>query len=146
MSAEPELEGPIPPPLALDDAQRAQDTEHPSAFAYTGGIRRRSAPMTIGLHEWRLVLYTLHEVDHPLIGYEWRKRPPAWYPLGPADRWRCEEDWPRYDSDDGMYAGMPKRVATLWEQCPWAHKDHPFHTAIQHEIDAARAEQTAAPR
>ena len=96
------------------------------AFNYAGKVLRQSAPMRIGKHEWRLVLYRTTRL---LTGYEWRrqdgretrvKRADGDYFL-PGSFWRRDEDWPRYDHNNGGTAGLPATLHRLWKQCPWAH-------------------------
>ena len=101
-----------------------------SAFrAQAERILRRSDPIVVGRHEWRITLYIhRHRPRVPMIGYEWRradrrdhrvKTPHGDYTL-PGDRWRRDVDWPRYDADNGQTAGLPKTVFKLWECNPWA--------------------------
>ena len=101
-----------------------------SAFDFGGNrIIRQSEPMTIGKHQWRLTLYRSEHHERPLIGYEWRradgspirrKCPAGVYHLD-GSTWMRDEDWPSYNHNDGQYAGLPRTLRTLWEQCPWAH-------------------------
>ena len=106
----------------------------PSAFASEAKrILRQSDPVVIGKHEWRLTLYTIDNAatadETPLIGYEWRRlncRPiPRRTPAGtyhlPGNVWMRDRDWPRYDSDDGAWAGLPRSLVKLWRNSPWAH-------------------------
>ena len=104
--------------------------ESRSAFSFAGNrIIRQSEPMRIGKHEWRLTLYRSDHHDRPLIGYEWRradrspirrKCPGGVYHLD-GSTWMRDQDWPSYNHNDGEYAGMPRTLRKLWEQCPWAH-------------------------
>ena len=101
-----------------------------SAFDFAGNrIIRQSEPKRIGKHEWRLTLYRSEHHERPLIGYEWRradrspirrKCPGGVYFLD-GSTWMRDEDWPSYNHNDGQYAGMPRTLRKLWEQCPWAH-------------------------
>jgi hypothetical protein len=65
-----------------------------------------TAPVKIGKHEWRAIVYA-----HPSYGncsdYEWRT--PAQLGL-PASTWQSSKEWPRYDSDNGATAGLPKSI------------------------------------
>jgi hypothetical protein len=64
-------------------------------------------PMTIGKHEWRLIVYP-HYTGSNVTSYQWR---------GDAeDYWRDQRDWPRYNFNDGMYMGLPKTLVRLHEQ------------------------------
>ena len=104
--------------------------EASSAFDFAGNrIIRQSEPMTIGKHDWRLTRYRSQHYDRPLIGYEWRrtdgspirrKCPGGIYYLD-GSTWMRDEDWPSYNHNDGEYAGLPRTLRKLWEQCPWAH-------------------------
>uniref|UniRef100_A0A6M3JTI5 Uncharacterized protein n=1 Tax=viral metagenome TaxID=1070528 RepID=A0A6M3JTI5_9ZZZZ len=64
-----------------------------------------SEPMKIGKHQWRVTVYT-----HPSYGncseYEWR--------YDEHDRWKSMREWPRYDSNDGMYSGCPRTLVKLY--------------------------------
>ena len=109
-----------------DEATTARATAgHDSAF-WTEGVIRVSEPTRIGRHEWRLVLYhgTFMHYAEPQgrwtespcqhVGYEWRS-------TSVPERWRRDTEWPRYDTNDGQFMGLPRRLLTLWERCPWAH-------------------------
>jgi hypothetical protein len=64
-------------------------------------------PMTIGKHEWRLIVYPYYTGGN-VTSYQWR---------GDAeDYWRDQRDWPRYNFNDGMYMGLPKTLVRLHEQ------------------------------
>ena len=108
------------------------ESEHGrSAFATGCEILEISDPFRIGKHEWRLTLYRTRE-GKVYTGYEWRK--PAVRIMGtefPPDFWRRDVDWPRYDLNDGLYAGLPKTLLRLWERCPWASRE---------EVEKRRAE------
>ena len=122
----------LPRPVATESTAAREAAMRDSAF-WTEGVLRISEPVRIGKHEWRLVLYrgtSLHYigaegdaaapqgrwVERPrrFVGYEWRRLP---HP----ERWRRETEWPRYDVNDGQSLGLPRRLRTLWERCPWAH-------------------------
>ena len=100
-----------------------------SAFDLPGNrIVNHSQPIRIGKHEWRLTLYR-NNSDRPLIGYEWRpadgspirRSSPAGDYFLHHTTWMRDEDWPRYDHNDGQYAGLPHTLRKLWETCAWAH-------------------------
>ena len=101
-----------------------------SAFDFGGNrIIRQSEPTRIGKHEWRLTLYRSGHSDRPLIGYEWRrtdgaqircKCPGGDYWLD-GSTWMRDQEWPSYNHNDGQYAGLPRTLRKLWQECPWAH-------------------------
>ena len=91
-----------------------------SPLASGGEILRLSEPFRIGRHDWRLVVYRTND-RKVFSGYEWRRRATTVCGMRfGADRWRRDTDWPRYDTNDGQYAGLPKSTRKLWQQCPWA--------------------------
>jgi hypothetical protein len=67
-------------------------------------------PMTIGKHEWRLIVYP-HYSGSNVTQYQWRGHV--------EDYWRPQQDWPRYNFNDGMYLGLPKTLTNLHAQ----HRD-----------------------
>lgn len=111
--------------VALDMLIDEQRGKAPTSFPAMA-VERLSEPMVIGKHEWRLVLYWYPcmeydeatgkyvDVERQVVGYEWRPAAGAW-------DWRRDVEWPRYDSDNGQTAGMPRTLRKLWDRCPWAH-------------------------
>ena len=64
----------------------------------------------IGKHEWRMIVYEQEQHDGKLARfteYQWR---PVFQTWGDT-AWRYEDRWPRYNSNDGQYAGCPKSLA-----------------------------------
>lgn len=108
----------------------SKSIEDSSPFACYGEILWQSPVRRIGKHDWRITLYRYRYHDNkPLIGYEWRKPAdmiPGFTLSTWESRWRRDEDWPRYNPHDGMYAGLPRTLRRLWEQ----HRD---------EIERAKA-------
>lgn len=88
----------------------------PSAFAGSGEILFRSALRKIGKHEWRVTVYR-HRRYGAVVGYEWRRA--AETIMGrnfpPDPYWQRDVNWPRYDHNDGQYAGMPRTLARLYD-------------------------------
>ena len=105
--------------------------------AESESIVRCSEPMRIGKHEWRLTQY--HDRSCGLlIGYEWRPLQTA-LNTHPCD-WRRDRDWPRYNSHDGKYWGLPRTLRELWRRCPWAQGERPSNAAAAlREDHVARA-------
>ena len=69
-----------------------------------------SPSIVIGKHEWRIAYlesgYTL---------YEWRKIvPPEW--TWRDDQWHSQDEWPRYDINDGTWGGLPHGIRRLYER------------------------------
>ena len=93
------------------------DTDAHSAFTCLGTILWRSPPRAIGKHEWRIVVYRLDGFDRTLIGYEWRRAAQTimGHTFPPDPVWRRDEEWPRYDSNDGQYGGMPRTLRRFYE-------------------------------
>ena len=60
-----------------------------------------SAPVTIGTHEWRMVVKDSHCYGR-VTEYQFRT---------PGQMWRQDKEWPTYNSHDGTYAGCPKSLA-----------------------------------
>ena len=117
---------------SMSEADEALERAHEqwSPFGLGDAIMRHSEVMQIGRHEWRLTLYR-HPRYGVLVGYEWRTPTLSYAPhLGPG-RWRRDEEWPRYDANDGQYAGLPRTLKKLWQRCPWAHRDHPERQAAE---------------
>lgn len=74
----------------------------------------------IGKHEWRAVVYTSKSGN--FTDYEWRD--PDWH-IDPAFAWRSMTRWPRYNHNDGMYAGCPKSLRSkIWEQHKHSIREH----------------------
>ena len=96
-----------------------------SAFNQAGEILFRSEPRLIGKHEWRVTVYR-HSQDRVVVGYEWRRAAETilGFTYPPAPYWRRDEDWPRYDHNDGMYAGMPRTLRRLYEEHRVEIADH----------------------
>ena len=100
-----------------------------SPFRHGATIIRHSEPMRTRLYEWRLTLYRSDHYARPLIGYEWRRTDGkdiqrgnariGYYSL-PGETWMQDEDWPRYDSDNGATAGLPAVTWKLYQANEWA--------------------------
>ena len=90
-------------------------TPAPSAFAGAGAILFRSPPRRIGKHEWRVTVYR-HRQHGAIVGYEWRRAAETVMGLTcpPGPYWRRDEHWPRYDRNDGQFAGMPRTLRRLY--------------------------------
>ena len=109
-------------------APKPRTPSEPSAFAGTGvSILGHSRPVRIREHDWRLTQYRLGAKT--FVSYEWRTR--EWPGRGPEGRsrapgrWQPDVKWPRYDADDGTWAGLPHALRTLWERCTWCHQPTP---------------------
>ena len=87
-----------------------------SAFATSGEILFRSPLRKIGKHEWRVNVYR-HRQYGAVVGYEWRRAAETIMgrTFAPAPYWRRDVDWPRYNHNDGQYAGMPRTLARLYD-------------------------------
>ena len=89
-------------------------TNQNSAFACIGEIVWASPHRKVGKHEWRLTIYRINKRRY--LGYEWRRAPQTImgedFPSGPY--WRQDVDWPKYNSNDGMWAGLPKSLLKLY--------------------------------
>jgi hypothetical protein len=75
-------------------------------------------PMTIGKHEWRLIVYPYYSGGN-VTEYQWRRGDEFGLPEAFRDTWHADRDWPRYDINDGMYAGLPRTLVRLYER----HRD-----------------------
>ena len=100
--------------------------------AESESIVRRSAPMRIGKHEWRLTQYRDQSYGL-LVGCEWR-------PLQTASNihpchWRHARDWPRYNPHDEEHSGLPPTLRKLWKRCPWAQVERPNGHAVALRAD-----------
>lgn len=80
-----------------------------------------SKPMTIGKHEWRIIVFDYGGNDYwPPVApcrctrYEWRNLCDV--KDGTRFDWRNETQWPSYNHNDGTYGGLPKTLRTLWER------------------------------
>ena len=118
------------------DLTSAQAREERSAFAASAiEVERVSEPMKIGKHEWRLTTYWAESLEYVgenephrddslpagfrraerrFTGFEWRS-------AGAGGPWYRDTEWPRYDSNNGETAGLPRTLKKLWARCPWAH-------------------------
>lgn len=67
-----------------------------------------SRPISIGLHEWRVVkwLHTFCGSCEWVTSYEWRR-------IGNTN-WNRDKTWPTYNINDGSYGGLPKSLKKLW--------------------------------
>lgn len=76
----------------------------------------------IGNHEWRFVVYdeTGDLFDGKRYGggrftdYEWRV--PTHLASSQPNEWQNKKKWPRYNFNDGTYAGLPRSLATLYKR------------------------------
>ena len=95
--------------------------------AESESIVRRSEPMRIGKHEWRLTQY--RDRSYGLfVGCEWR-------PLQTASNtrschWRHAPDWPRYNPHDAKYSGLPRTLRKLWQRSRWVWIERPDGDAV----------------
>lgn len=80
-----------------------------------------TSPMTIGKHQWRLIVYT-SQYYGIVSCFQWRRD---------GEPWRDQRDWPRYDINDGTWGGMPKTLRTLWLR----HQEE-IRAALRGEIHA----------
>jgi hypothetical protein len=72
-----------------------------------------SPPMAIGKHEWCCVVYR-HSQYGACTDYHWRKLyRESWVQGLPRDRWRPQEEWPRYATND-TYGGLPRSLEKLY--------------------------------
>ena len=70
------------------------------------GALHVSSPLRIGKTDWRLVV---HRGSYGVcVDYQWRRYD--------DDPWCSAESWPSYNGNDGMFAGLPKTLRTLWER------------------------------
>jgi hypothetical protein len=72
----------------------------------------KSHPMTIGKHEWRVIVTPFY-LGGNCLEYQWR---PASQPATldtPRPYWRCSKDWPRWNGHD-TYCGLPKTLQKLY--------------------------------
>ena len=95
-------------------------------------IVRRYEPMRIGKHEWRLTQYRDQSYEL-LVGCEWR-------PLQTASNirpchWRHARDWPRYNSRDAEYSGLPRTLRKLWKRSRWVRVERPNGDAVALRAD-----------
>lgn len=67
-----------------------------------------SNPLTIGKHEWRIVVFNHSTYGH-CTKYQWRRHGGTW-------GWKDDIDWPTYNHNDGGFAGMPKSLCKLYER------------------------------
>lgn len=78
----------------------------PNGTSYAGPVHFVSEPVTIGRHEWRVVVY-----GNPHFGicqtYEFRR--------DQTDRWQNEKRWPGYDIND-TYSGLPRSLRLLHDR------------------------------
>lgn len=100
-------------------------------FAESESIVRRSEPMRIGRHEWRLTQY--RDQSYGLLtGCEWR-------PLQTSNtrscHWRRARDWPRYNLHDEEHSGLPRTLRKLWKRCPWTQVERPNGHAVALRAD-----------
>ena len=112
--------------------------------AESESIVRHSKPMRIGKHEWRLTQYRDQSYGL-LVGCEWR---PLQTALNTHQcHWRRARDWPRYNSHDEEYSGLPRTLRKLWKRCPWAQGERPNGgAAALREDHVARASQNESDR
>lgn len=70
----------------------------------------------IGKREWRAVVYDANGYlgASAFTDFEWRF--PAFLGLDPPSEWKSITDHPRYNSNDGMYAGCPRTLRKLYER------------------------------
>lgn len=66
-------------------------------------IYYESAPVRIGKHLWRVIVY-LHACYGRCTEYQFMR-------ADSADYWHEDARWPSYNSNDGTYAGCPKTLA-----------------------------------
>lgn len=64
-----------------------------------------SQPMTIGKHDWRVIVTDSRFGNSRCTEYQWRR--------GRED-WRPSKSWPTYDINNGMTLGLPKSLAKLY--------------------------------
>lgn len=101
--------------------------DHSVLSAESESVVRRSEPMRIGKHEWRLAQY--RDRSYGLfVGCEWR-------PLQTASNtrpchWRRARDWPRYNPHDEDYSGLPRTLRKLWKRCSWTRVERPNGDAV----------------
>src|SRR5689334_8485785 len=73
-------------------------------------------PMRIGKHEWRMTVQPSRYGRGNVTEYQWRPADASARPEEYRVPWKGEEDWPRYNSHDGMYAGLPRTLKKLYGQ------------------------------
>lgn len=67
-----------------------------------------SAPMTIGKHEWRLIIHQSRvRPGHNATTYQWRE-------IGQRLTWNDQRSWPTYDFNNGQTAGLPVTLRDLY--------------------------------
>jgi len=71
-----------------------------------------SEPMTIGKHDWRVIVYQ-HPSYGPCTEYQFRRSALCGLPV---NRWNPDTEFHGYNHNDGMYAGLPKTLVKLYKK------------------------------
>lgn len=76
-----------------------------------------SPPMRIGDHDWRIVVMpSRFPQGAPLVTeYQFRRAIPFGSNIA-SERWIPDRDWPTYDSDNGVTAGLPVSLRRLFDR------------------------------
>ena len=73
-----------------------------------------SQPMTIGKHEWRVIVRPSY-LGGNCTEYQWRPAAMPGLLEGMDEHWRREEDWPGFNGND-TYCGLPRTLRRLYER------------------------------
>jgi hypothetical protein len=73
-----------------------------------------SQPMTIGKHEWRVIVRP-HYQGGNCLEYQWRRLDTFGLPAAFRDPWRGEEEWPGWNGND-TYCGLPRTLEKLYRR------------------------------
>jgi len=73
-----------------------------------------SKPITIGKHEWRVIVMPFY-LGGTCLEYQWRRLDTFGLPATFRDPWRGEEDWPSFNGND-TYCGLPRTLKKLYDR------------------------------
>ena len=73
-----------------------------------------SQPITIGKHQWRVIVRP-HYLGGNCLEYQWRPLPFPGLPEHMPEHWRHEEAWPQFNGND-TYCGLPRSLRKLYDR------------------------------
>lgn len=106
--------------IPLTDTDRSQITQVLASTCRHGHaeIVYATPAYRVGHHEWLYVVYegwpTSLRSSGRFTQYFWRSiKHRAW---GYTPEWQRDKQWPRYNGDDGSFAGCPRSIVSIYDR------------------------------
>jgi hypothetical protein len=118
---------------ASDDAYQPRHENRNNQRRLFMNALYESCPMTIGKHEWRVIV-TPSDFGGNCLEYQWRPSSKQGLPEAMRLHWRSGKEWPRWNGND-TYCGLPRTLQKLY-----------YHEIRELDKHLSRVGKVAAPQ